>query len=213
MSDTLKTYNNLQPEKPGYQHGKPRTLEVKFTSWSKRHLRITEGSIEGPLVYAADLHKRKPNIVFQATGASQVPATVSFHTWSSAVDISIDGDKTTSRTTRVLKSDREFASRGLAGRTLTWKRKSYLSFSSDFECVDPAGKVLATFYSHKGISMTRTGRFQIVGPEVLQSKRATDEVIVSGIAHVYLEYIARSSAAGAGAAGGGAAAGGGGGGC
>lgn len=59
--------------------------------------------------------------------------------------------------------------------------------------------------------MTRAGRFEIVAPEVLQSKRVTDEVIVTGMAHVYLEYVARSSAAGA-AAGAGAGAGGGGGG-
>lgn len=61
--------------------------------------------------------------------------------------------------------------------------------------------------------MTRAGRFEISGPEVLRSKRVTDEVIVSGLAHVYLEYVARSSAAGASAGAAGAGAGAGGGGC
>lgn len=104
-----------------------------------------------------------------------------------------------------------FPSRGLGGGSLKWRSKSFLSLSNDFECVDGSGRVLATFYSNRGISMTRAGRFEIVAPEVLQSKRVTDEVIVTGMAHVYLEYVARSSAAGA-AAGAGAGAGGGGGG-
>ena len=213
MSQVLQAYNNLDAKEP-YYDGKPRNLEVKFTSWSKRHLRITDDSISGPLVYTADIHTRKPNIVFQSTSTSQVPATVTFHTWSSAVDMSIDGDTTTSRTTRLLKNDREFESRGLGGRTLKWRRRSILSFTNDFECVDArSGKVLATFYSHRGISMTRAGRFEISGPEVLRSKRVTDEIIVSGLAHVYLEYVARSSAAGASAGAAGAGAGAGGGGC
>lgn len=102
-----------------------------------------------------------------------------------------------------------FPSRGLGGRALKWKSRSYLSFRNDFECVDESNRVLATFYSNRGISMTRAGRFEIAAPEVLQSQRVTDEVIVTGLAHVYLEYVARSAAAGA-AAGGGAAGGGGG---
>ncbi|KAL4863238.1 hypothetical protein BDV12DRAFT_202322 [Aspergillus spectabilis] len=88
------TPSNMTPSTSGQapQLEQARTFQVDLTSWSGRHVRITEGHSDGPLVYAADLKPCKPHMLFQASGTSQLPATVIFRNFSRTIETNIDGE-------------------------------------------------------------------------------------------------------------------------
>ncbi|CBF71486.1 predicted protein [Aspergillus nidulans FGSC A4] len=174
------------PPHPGYSQSStpawglnpksyPRRLEVSFTSWSGRHMRVTEGTHEGPLVYAADLKTRRPHMLFQATGTACLPATVVFHNFSRTVDITINGEELPMRPTSHWKH-----SKGWTGMNL--------------ECVDENGVVFAKWMAHTGWSVKKSGRLEIYEPAAVGGKEMADELVVTGLANVYLLQIQTNSA-------------------
>ncbi|KAL4919192.1 hypothetical protein BDW62DRAFT_179615 [Aspergillus aurantiobrunneus] len=199
-----------QPQQPPPAQSYPCGLEVAFTSWSGRHLRVTENTREGPLVYAADLKSHRPHMRFQAQGTANLPATVTFHSFSRRVDITINGHELPMHSERMLKHAYGFDSRALGGKHLVWKRSmSWVSIK--LHCVDSSGTEYATFSSHRSLSGKRAGRLEILQPAAAGGKAATDELVVTGLAN--LSMVLRQNSAAAAGAGGAAAGGGGGGGC
>ncbi|KAL4961124.1 uncharacterized protein BDV14DRAFT_181190 [Aspergillus stella-maris] len=176
----------------------PRTLDVAFTSWSGRHMKVTENTSDGPLVYAADLHNRKPHMIFQATGTAHLPATVQFHCWSRKIDISINGNDVPMKGTSHWKYEYAFDSHAFPGQTFTWKRsKSWLHMNVD--CVDENGTVLAHFKASKGWSGKKAGKLEIYEAASKGGKAFTDELVVTGLANVYLQ-LSQTAAANSAAA-------------
>ncbi|KAL4771832.1 hypothetical protein BDW60DRAFT_188482 [Aspergillus nidulans var. acristatus] len=192
------------PPQPGYSQSSmpawgltpqshPRSLEVSFTSWSGRHMRITEGTHEGPLVYAADLKTRRPHMLFQATGTARLPATVVFHNFSRTIDITINGEELPMRPTSHWKHEYGFNSRALQGKHLTWKRSRGWT-RTNLECVDENGAVFAKWIAHSGWSVKKSGRLEIYEPAAVGEKKVADELVVTGLANVYLLQMQTKSA-------------------
>ncbi|KAL4971713.1 hypothetical protein BDW66DRAFT_163484 [Aspergillus desertorum] len=201
------------PLQPGYAHlafsasaptappSSPRGLEVSFTNWTGRHMRVTEGTQEGPLVYAADLKDHKPHMLFQATGTAHLPATVIFHSFSRTIDITINGEEMPMRPASRWKYAYGFNSHALNGKHLLWRRSDWKRM--DLECVDDNGAVFAKWMSHSSWGK-KTGRLEIYEPAAVGGKAVADELVVTGLANVHLQQMhtagANVAAAGAGTA-------------
>ncbi|KAL3473233.1 hypothetical protein BJX99DRAFT_234107 [Aspergillus californicus] len=179
----------------------PRGLEVSFTGWTGRHMSVTEDTHDGPVVYAADLKNRKPHMLFQATGTARLPATVVFHSFSRTIDVTVNGQEIPLHPNSIWKCEHGFESIALAGKKLTWKKASAWKFL-DMECVDEAGVLYATFKGHKGWSAKKTGRLEMLEPCKAGEKGLADEIVVTGVAKVYLQItqtVGANAAAGASA--------------
>jgi hypothetical protein len=161
----------------------PRAYEVAFTSWSGRHMQVAEETRDGPLAYTADLHTRRPHMIFQAKGTANLPATVTFHNFSSKIDVTINGADLRLRSESKWKHAYGFDSRAIGGKQLLWKGKGV---SMTTECTDRAGAVYAKFTEHKGWSGKRAGRLEIFPPVAVGGKALADELVVTGLATVYL---------------------------
>ncbi|KAL5337402.1 hypothetical protein BJX70DRAFT_369738 [Aspergillus crustosus] len=185
----------------------PLGLEVEFTSWSGRHMRVTEGTRDGPLAYSADLKNRKPNMIFKAEGSANLPATVTFHTFSRSVDISINGEEFAMRTFSIWKCDFGFHSPALGGKHIIWKRPSSWNLKCmNIQCTDENGTVYARFESHSGWSGKKCGRLNILEPAAAGGKAFVDELVVTGLANVYLQIQTMMAANGSAASSAGVAA-------
>ncbi|KAL2811396.1 hypothetical protein BJX63DRAFT_276173 [Aspergillus granulosus] len=196
-------FQNSYPQPPQQSlpaQSYPRTLDVAFTSWTGRQLRICENDETGPLVYAADLKSRKPHMLFQASGTAQLPASVIFHSFSRTIDISINNHEIPMRPTSKWKYEYGFDSPALGGKNLVWKKSNRWKYLN-IECVDDTGTVYAQFNMHKGLSMKKAGKLDILEPCSI-SKGLVDELVVTGLAVVYLQLMhtmSANSAAGASA--------------
>ncbi|KAL3455233.1 hypothetical protein BJX64DRAFT_297890 [Aspergillus heterothallicus] len=177
----------------------PRALEVSFTSISGRHMRVTSETPNGPLLYAADLRTRKPHMLFQETGfpTSTLPASVIFHNFSWTIDATINGANIPMRPVSKARMEYGFTSRALGGggnRRLTWKMPQGAR-DLDLDCVEEkTGSVFATWRAHKGWSGRKAGRMEILQPAVEAAmvagdKGAVDELVVTGLANVYLQIM------------------------
>ncbi|OJJ07254.1 hypothetical protein ASPVEDRAFT_46605 [Aspergillus versicolor CBS 583.65] len=190
---------SYQPAQPYYTQGPPqqqypgpRAYEVTFTSWSGRHMRITEETREGPLAYTADLHNRKPHIIFQAEGTANLPATVTYHNFRSTIDLSINGADLSLRSESKWKHQYAFDSLAIQGKHLVWKSRSC---SMNMECTDESGNVYAKFTAHnKGWSGKKAGRLEIFPAAAVGGKGLADELVVTCLANVYL-ILQRTTAA------------------
>ncbi|PYI28974.1 beta-lactamase/transpeptidase-like protein [Aspergillus indologenus CBS 114.80] len=160
-----------------------RSLTVDFTSWTGKHLEVTEGlPNQRTLVYAADLNFRKPHMIFQATGSARLPATVTFHSFSRSIDVSVNGHQIAFKPHGLFKYEASFQSPALNGRVLTWKNPKYMN-PAYLECRDEHGAVVATFIPNRGWRMTKAGRLEL--DLRLPSGPVTDEVVVTGLALAY----------------------------
>ncbi|KAL3459409.1 hypothetical protein BJX64DRAFT_291235 [Aspergillus heterothallicus] len=151
-----------------------RTLDVSFTSFTKRHMRICSDTKDGPPLYTVDLHPTKPNVIFhRAQYPESPPYTASFHRLSHDVDISMNGKE-------IVK--------------LTWERASkWKSFWLD--CVDDGGVVYAEYRPHGGFK--KGGVLNLLEPCVSGGEEMLDEVVVTFVVNLYmLMRIATASAAG-----------------
>ncbi|PYH43744.1 uncharacterized protein BP01DRAFT_358187 [Aspergillus saccharolyticus JOP 1030-1] len=172
-----------------------RSLNVDFTSWTNKHLAVTEGpSGAATLVYAADLNCRKPHMIFQATGSARLPATVNFHAFSRSIDVTVNGHQIAFKPHGLFKYEAAFESPALGGPVLTWSNPKYMN-PAYLECRDAHGVVLARFIPHRGWTMTKAGCLEI-DPQV-PSGPVTDEVVVTGLALAYYIIIQNTAATGA----------------
>ncbi|OOF95311.1 hypothetical protein ASPCADRAFT_207794 [Aspergillus carbonarius ITEM 5010] len=157
-----------------------RSLNVDFTSWTGKHLEVTEGDLTKTLVYAADLNLRKPHMVFQATGSARLPATVTFHAFSRTIDIEINGHSIPFKPRGTFKYEVPFESPTL-GQVFTWRNPHSMK-PWDLECRDEQNTVVARFIPSTSWSQTKAGRLELDG---LDSALLTDEVVVTGLALAY----------------------------
>ncbi|RAL14724.1 uncharacterized protein BO97DRAFT_404203 [Aspergillus homomorphus CBS 101889] len=177
-----------------------RVLNVDFTSWTGKHLEVTEGDSSSPnktLVYAADLNFRKPHMVFQATGSARLPATVNFHAFSRAIDVNINGHEIAFKPKGMLKYEAPFESPALGGKVLRWKNPKY-SNPSYLECSDEHDTVIAKFVPSSAWKLTKAGHLELDGR--LPTGPLTDEVVVTGLALAYYIMVQTRGASGASAA-------------
>ncbi|KAL4876946.1 hypothetical protein BJY04DRAFT_199245 [Aspergillus karnatakaensis] len=192
-------FSNQIPSQPTTQI--PRGYEVVFTSWSGRHMEVTEDTHDGPLAYSADLHTRKPHMIFKAEGTAHLPATVTFHSFSRTIDISINGEAFPLRTISKWKYEYAWDAQSLGGKKLIWKRPSCWNWKyMNIECSDESGTVYARFDSHKGWSGKKAGRMEILAPAAPGGKALVDEIMVTGLANVYLQLSSMMAANGSAAA-------------
>ncbi|KKK12660.1 hypothetical protein AOCH_001350 [Aspergillus ochraceoroseus] len=183
---------------PAAQHtlAEPRLLAVDFTSWTGRHLRVTEGDSNGALVYLADLKLRKPHMIFQAEGTARLPATVTFHSFSRTIDVNINGQDIPVRQKGTFKYEIAFESPALGGTVLTWKNPRYLK-PFDLECYDENGVVFAKFVPSSSWSCKKAGRIELYQACSTRSG-LTDEVVVTGLAlayHIFTQTVAANAGA------------------
>jgi hypothetical protein len=187
---------------PGQNTSYPRTLDVAFTSWTGRHLRVCENTADGPLVYSADLKTRKPHMLFKAEGSAHLPATVIFHSFSRTIDVTVNGTEISLKPTSKWKYEFAFESPALGGNRLVWKKSSAWKFLN-IECVDESsGTVYARFAMHKGLSAKKAGTLELLGACQGAPAALVDELVVTGLADVQLQMsqvAAANSAAGASA--------------
>ncbi|PWY95417.1 hypothetical protein BO94DRAFT_226842 [Aspergillus sclerotioniger CBS 115572] len=155
-----------------------RSLNVDFTSWTGKHLEVTEGDT---LVYSADLNLRKPHMVFQATGSARLPATVSFHAFTRAIDIDINGRQIPFKPRGTFEYEVPFDS-PTVGSVFTWRNPHSMK-PWDLECRDEQGTVVARFIPSTSWSRTKAGRLELDG--LLGSGPIIDEVVVTGLALAY----------------------------
>ncbi|KAL2852687.1 hypothetical protein BJX68DRAFT_265566 [Aspergillus pseudodeflectus] len=176
-------------------------------------MRVNEGTKDGPLLYIIDNHNTKPHMIFhsqiQPNGAQALPsqststATASFHHFSHAIDIRINGrDMVLSRESE-LRFDRGFAAPSLGGKKLIWTKASkwkhlYLN------CVDEDGIVYATYRPHGGFSLKKGGMLELLGPCGVSAGAGAagkdsgliDEIIVTALVTIVLQIRAASAATG-----------------
>ena len=145
------------------------------------------------------LFSSKPHIKINAAAGTQV-GTVTFHTWSSDMDLTIHNRSSLLKRAGFLTSAHEFNSVATGG-SLKWKKDGVFS-GGDMLCLDQREQLVARF-QRSGWAMSKEGKLEL-SPGV--SGVLMDEIITSGIAMV--EYARRQRSAGAGAAGAGGAAGG-----
>lgn len=135
------------------------------------------------------------------TGA--VAGTVSFHSFSSNIDIEIHGQAVFFDKPGMFTSARQFQS--LAnGHSFRWKRDGMFS-GGDLKCVDEAEQVVAVF-EISNWALKKDGKFE-VAPGV--DGPFFDEVMITGIAAMEQERRRRNSSAASSGGGGGGGGGGG----
>ncbi|KAL3496841.1 hypothetical protein BJX62DRAFT_232033 [Aspergillus germanicus] len=197
----------------GTNHSYPRTLEIAFTSSTGRHMRVNEGTKDGPLLYIIDIHATKPHMIFhrqvQPNGTPTAPtqststATASFQHFSHAVDIRVNGrDMVLSRESR-LRFDRGFASPSLGGKKLVWVKSSRWKYLY-LDCVDEDGVVYATYRPHGGVSTKKGGTLELLGPcgagTAGKESALVDEIIVTALVTIRVRMREGSATSASGAA-------------
>ncbi|KAL3473663.1 hypothetical protein BJX99DRAFT_233084 [Aspergillus californicus] len=88
------------------------------------------------------------------------------------------------------------------GRTLPGMKSSRWRYLN-IECVDDAGTVYAQFNMHKGLTAKKVGKMELLPPCTSAPKALVDEIVVTGLADVYLQLtqtLSANSAAGVSAA-------------
>jgi len=108
------------------------------------------------------------------------------------------------RPTSKWKCEFGFSSPALGGKTLVWKKSSRGWKYLNIECVDEgSGTVYARFVMHKGLSTKKAGKLEILEPCATAGNNGlVDELVVTGLADVYLQLMqtmSANSAAGASA--------------
>ncbi|KAI9926215.1 hypothetical protein ASPWEDRAFT_30608 [Aspergillus wentii DTO 134E9] len=163
-------------------HSASQTFFVDFTSWKLRHLNVTLGDRDGPLVYKADLTNRKPHMKFQIGQGETSFATVVFRAWKPLIEINIKGqDIVLQRKTRRIREG-IYESPNL-GTTLTWQNPNTRKLF-DFDCTSRNGALLARFTANQTWSMTKAGRLEIFGEKAANGE-ILDELVVTGLAVAY----------------------------
>jgi hypothetical protein len=169
----------------------PKGYEIVRTSWTGRHLRVTEDTADGPLAYSADLRTRKPHMLIQAEGTASLPTTVVFPSsdgGSDIIDISLDGDEDMpmrKARTSIWHSEFRFRSRAIGGMELTWRRPSRWLMPLVLECVDKtSGSIYARFNSHGDWSEKKAGRLEVLDVAASVGKALMDEIVVTVLAYL-----------------------------
>ncbi|OJJ31907.1 hypothetical protein ASPWEDRAFT_186153 [Aspergillus wentii DTO 134E9] len=155
-------------------HQPTRTFKISFTSWSCRHIQVTEH--DTPL-YIADVHTRKPNMIFKTHPSETQFATVTLHALSSHTDIILDNQDTVLNLKSGFRHQANFTSRTLQ-TTLEWNTKSLMK-GYDFELVDQNGTPLAQYINDWCHNTAKVDIFFNLNEAVIR------EIVVTGLALVY----------------------------
>ncbi|KAL4866115.1 hypothetical protein BDV12DRAFT_199436 [Aspergillus spectabilis] len=120
----------------------PVVLKSPSQNWTNRHLRLTEETKDGHVLYTADIMNSKPHMAIQASGGAQL-ATAIFRRFSHSVDIAINGREILLSQGSKLRYDKGFDSPAL-GKKLIWKKSSKWKYLH-LDCANEAGTVYATY--------------------------------------------------------------------
>ncbi|KAE8153703.1 hypothetical protein BDV25DRAFT_148987 [Aspergillus avenaceus] len=190
--------NPQYPPQPHHTQAPSRSFQVAFTSWTTRHISVTEMGPIGSAIYTVDLHTRKPQMIFKLGTADAPYVTVEHRTMKTEVDIHFPGHKITLPIKARLKYKTTFASHALPNAQWTWRSTGAMKFL-DFECTDQNSMAVARFKPASTWSMHKMGQMELVGP-VANGGPVFDEVMITGIAFAYYVYLTHMGAGGTAAA-------------
>ncbi len=181
----------------GQQPIAPRVLHIYHEGLTRRHARILDSDKSTPL-YRIDansggLFSSKPHVKISVASTGAQVGTVTFHSMSSDIDLTIHNQPIILEKSGFLTSAHEFHSLATGG-SLKWKRDGMFS-NGDMVCLDQAEQLIARFQISNW-AFKKEGKFEL-GPGV--DDVLMDEVVTSGVAMV--EYRAKQRAAAGGAAG------------
>ncbi|KAF7597178.1 hypothetical protein BBP40_009518 [Aspergillus hancockii] len=179
--------NPLYPPQPYHTQSAARTLKVDFTSWTTRHLNITDAGNPGSAISTVDIHTRKPQLVFKSGPTDAQFATVEYRSLKPEIDIKLHGRDIHLRVETRLKHETTYPSIAFPNTYLTWKSTSAVKYL-DFECIDENGVVVAKFNPHSSLSMKKLGQLDILVPSATQGA-AMDELMLTGVAFMYYVYL------------------------
>ena len=175
----------------------PRLLHIYHEGMTHRHAGILDSDKQTPLYRiqfnSGGLFSSKPHVTIVNAASNAPVGTVTFHSMSSKIDLTINKKPTTLSKSGIFTSAHEFRSSALTG-SLKWKRDGLFS-GGDMLCIDEKEQLFARFQA-SGWAMKKDGKFEL-SPEV--GGVLMDEIVVSGIAMVELRRRRNRSAAGAAA--------------
>ena len=182
----------------GYAASTPRLLHIYYEG--HRPAGILDSDKQTPLyriqVNRGGLFSSKPHVTIVNAASNALVGTVTFHSMSRQIDLTINKKPTTLSKSGIFNSVHEFRSSALAG-SLKWKRDGLFS-GGDMICIDEKEQLFARFQA-SGWAMKKDRKFELspgVGGVLM------DEIVVSGIAMIELrKRQSRSAAAGAAAGG------------
>lgn len=171
-----------------------RLLHIYPKGMTHRHAEILDSDKQTPLyriqVNSGGLFSSKPHVTVVNAASNALVGTVTFHSMSRKIDLTINEQPTTLSKSGIFTSVHEFRSSALAG-SLKWKRDGLFS-GGNMLCIDEKEQLFARFQASRS-SMKKERKFELspgVGGVLM------DEIVVSGIAMV--ELMRRAAAAGAG---------------
>ena len=131
------------------------------------------------VLYVAKFRVRRPQMTFQRPTTNADLGTVSFHTLSSCIDVTLHDQSVRLTSKGTLKNGYSFVSQTFRNETMTWKREGGFKDLA-MVCVDgedvPVARIFASDWSVKEL-----GKMELLGPKA-QSGDALDEIVVTGLA-------------------------------
>ncbi|KAL6720335.1 hypothetical protein ACLMJK_002256 [Lecanora helva] len=190
---------------PSYGQPQPqsRVLHIYREGITHRHARIVDSDKQTQL-YRVDMNSggcfsSKPHLKIYASATGNQVGTVTFHTWSSSMDLTIQGRPVLLKKSGFMTSAHEFNSIATGG-SFKWKKDGMFS-GGNLLCLDQQDQLIARFRICNW-AMSKEGKFEL-SPGV--NGMLMDEIVTSGIAMVEWARRQRNAAASASAGGGAAA--------
>ena len=195
QAQPIPGYATTPNQSYGQQPLAPRTLHVYAESWTHRHARILDSDKRTPLYHvdmnSAGLFSSKPHIKVNVASTGAQIGTVTLHSMSSDMDMTVHNQPIALGRAGFLSSAYEFNSLATGG-TLKWKRDGM--FTTDMVCIDQREQVFARFLNSNW-AVKKEGKFEL-GPGV--TGPLMDEIVTSGIAVEYRRRQNSSAASGRG---------------
>ena len=170
---------SVRPSPPA---GGRRILNIHYPGFNYRHMEIYDSNSDTPLYSvqsnSGSMFSAKPHIVVFNASTGVVIGSITFHSFSSAIDIQVHGKELPLKKASVFTSAYQFRSNASGGR-FAWKRDGVFS-GGDLKCTNDKDQTIA-FFESISFAVKQDGKFEI-GPNVKRSMM--DELIVTGLAAV-----------------------------
>lgn len=179
-----------------------RLLHIYHEGFIHRQMHVLDSDKSTPLYHteqkASTTFSSKPHMTVRNANNSLVVGTVSFHTFSRRIDLTIHGQSIELAGTSLMTIAHQFKSP--RGNVLKWKSDGVFS-GGDMVCIDetadPRAQLVARF-QWRLLSVSKSGRLEV--SSAVQGV-ALDEVVISGLAMFEYQRRRNSSSGGGGAGG------------
>ena len=186
---------------PNAAPGGRRILHVYHQQgWTRRSTQVMDSDKVTPIYTiegnSGSVFSSKPHMTILNAATGALAGTISFHGFSSSMDLEIHGRPLSLDKPGVFSSGHEFQSQATGG-ILKWKRDGVFS-GGDLICVDQNQQELAVFEISRW-ALKKNGKFEIA--PMIQGL-LFDEVLITGIAAMEFAHRQRSSSSAGGGGGG-----------